>query len=262
MKIGIVAIAVALVVLAVLPPAMTAYPAEEETRPDENRLFYTGGVYYEKKDYEKAIENYSAAMKLGLESGNLYYNMGNAYLKTGRYGYAILYYEKAKRLIPQDGDLKSNLIYTRSMAPGSEAEAKVSFAAKIITAPFESINLNAVAITALIVYVLTVICAIFFMFNPYRAKKLRIIFVLLFIIFLWSTAAFAIRYYEDEVLKKGVTVVKSAEVRFEPIDDSSAYYKLQEGDEVIVLDTRDGWRRVKRSDGKIGWIAESAVEEI
>jgi len=251
-----------LVAAALFAPAITAYTAENETKPDENRLFYTGGVYYEKKDYEKAIENYAAAMKLGLESGNLYYNTANAYLKTGRYGYAILYYEKAKRLIPQDGDMKSNLIYARSMAPGSEAVTKEGLAEKIINAPFGGINLNAMAITALIIYMLTVICAIFFMLNPYYAKKFRIIFALLFIAFLWSTAAFTMRYYEDEVLKKGVTVVKSAEARFEPIDDSSSYFKIQEGDEVIVMNTRDGWRRVKRSDGKIGWVSESAVEEI
>lgn len=264
MKIKIFLLILLLVTAIESAGVIKAGSAQDEQKPDENRLFYTGGVYYEKKDYEKAIANYRAALGMGLESGNLYYNMGNAYLKTGRYGYAILFYEKAKRLIPQDGDLKSNLIYARSMVPGQGAEPdrKLGFASKVIKAPFGDINLNAVAITALVLYMLIVMTAIFFMLNPYRAKKIRFLLILLLIVFLWSAAAFAIRYYEDEFLKKGVTVVKSADARFEPIDDSTAFYKLQEGDEVVVLNTRDGWRRVIRSDGKVGWVSESAVEEI
>ena len=77
-----------------------------------------------------------------------------------------------------------------------------------------------------------------------------------------NICAFAIRYHNEEVLRRGIVVMKEAESKYEPIDASVNYYKLQEGDEVLVLETRGGWRRVKRPDGKIGWVKKEAVEEI
>jgi tetratricopeptide (TPR) repeat protein len=231
---------------------------------DENKSFYTGNVYYEKKDYAKALENYRAALDMGLESGNLYYNIGNAYLKTGKPGYAILFYEKARRLIPQDGDLKSNLVYARAMVPaaaGGETSG-LNAVAGFLRSPFGDINLNAVAILTLALYLVTVILGIIFMLTPFMVRKLKIIFVILLLALIWSSAAFTMRYYDEEFLKKGITVAKSADAKYEPIESSTTYYKIGEGDEVTILDTREGWRHVRRSDGKSAWVKEDAVGEI
>ncbi|MBU1038451.1 MAG: tetratricopeptide repeat protein, partial [Candidatus Omnitrophica bacterium] len=90
--------------------------AVEEKKSDPNQLFYTANHSYESRDYVKAMEGYVAILESGLESGNLYYNIGNGYLKMGRLGQAILCYERAKRLIPHDSDLRANLTYARSLA--------------------------------------------------------------------------------------------------------------------------------------------------
>jgi len=231
---------------------------------DENRSFYTGNVYYEKKDYTKALENYRAALDMGIESGSLYYNIGNAYLKTGKIGYAILFYEKAARLIPQDGDLKSNMMYAKAFVPGtSPVEPSIlSRAASLIKFPFGDLNLNVVAVTAIVFYLLSVGMAILFLVTPFFVRRLRIFFILAVFAFLWSGLVFAVRYYEEEVLKKGVVVVKSAEAKYEPVESSTKYFKVQEGDEVTVLGTREGWRHIRRPDGKSAWISEDSVEEI
>lgn len=54
---------------------------------------------------------------MGLQSAGLYYNMGNAYFKSGKIGSAILYYNKAQRLAPLNSDIDYNLTvantYTR-----------------------------------------------------------------------------------------------------------------------------------------------------
>ena len=252
-----------LVVLAILMSAAFIVRAEEPAK-DENRSFYTGNVYYEKKDYAKALENYRAALDMGIESGNLYYNMGNAYLKMGKVGYAILSYEKAMRLIPQDGDLKSNIIYAKAFVSGASAvePSGLGFVASLIKSPFRGINLNGVAILAIALYLLSVGMAILFLVTPFFVKRLRILFVLAVLALLWSGVVLGIRYYEEEILKKGVVVVKTAEAKYEPVESSTTYYKIQEGDEVTVLGTRDGWRHIRRADGKSAWTKEAGVEEI
>jgi tetratricopeptide (TPR) repeat protein len=243
----------------------SAFPAfAEDPVKDENRSFYTGNVYYEKKDYAKAMQNYRAALEMGIESGNLYYNMGNAYLRMGKIGYAMLFYEKAMRLIPQDGDLKSNMVYAKAFLPGASAPGPsgFSFIASLIKSPFGDLNLNAVAIMAILFYLLSVCMAILFLITPFFAKKLKILFALTVFAFLWSGVVFGVRYYEEEVLKKGVVVIKTADAKYEPVESSTTYYKIQEGDEVTILGTREGWRHIRRQDGKSAWVGEAAVEEV
>ncbi|MEI6863042.1 MAG: tetratricopeptide repeat protein, partial [Candidatus Omnitrophota bacterium] len=173
----------------------SAFPAfAEDPVKDENRSFYTGNVYYEKKDYAKAMQNYRAALEMGIESGNLYYNMGNAYLKMGKVGYAVLFYEKAMRLIPQDGDLKSNMVYARAFSSGSAAAepSGLDFIAALIKSPFGDLNLNAVAISTIALYLLSIIMAILFLVTPFLVKKLRILFIFTIFAFLWSGLVFGV----------------------------------------------------------------------
>ena len=76
-----------------------AYPtfAQDTKSNDPNQLFYTGNHYYQTQDYIKAVEEYVKLLDTGIENGNLYYNIGNGFLKLGKVGYAILCYEKARR---------------------------------------------------------------------------------------------------------------------------------------------------------------------
>ena len=76
-------------------------------------LFKQANGFYQKGEYNKAADIYQQMITSGYKSGNLYYNLGNTYYKLGQKGMAILYYEKAKRLIPGDADLKANLAYVR-----------------------------------------------------------------------------------------------------------------------------------------------------
>ena len=54
---------------------------------------------YINSDYHRAIEAYRQLMLRGYASDKLYYNLANAYFKAGRYGKAILFYNRALRLL-------------------------------------------------------------------------------------------------------------------------------------------------------------------
>ena len=51
----------------------------------------------------------SGSWESGLESGELHYNLGNAWFRLGELGPAILHYERARRSMPRDDDLAANL---------------------------------------------------------------------------------------------------------------------------------------------------------
>ena len=60
--------------------------------------------------YNKSV---SSKKYQGIKNPYLYYNIGNAYIKAGDIGRAILWYERAKKEIPLDPDLRFNLEYAR-----------------------------------------------------------------------------------------------------------------------------------------------------
>ena len=75
--------------------------------PDD--LMNQGNRFYQSGQYENALEVYHKVLSQGYESAALYYNLGNAYFKTNKLGYAVLYYEKGLKLSPGDEDILYNL---------------------------------------------------------------------------------------------------------------------------------------------------------
>ena len=230
---------------------------------DPNRLFYEANAYYEKRDYSKAIEDYIGILDLGIESGNIYYNAGNGFFKLSKLGYAILCYEKAARIIPEDSDLKSNLAYAKSMVEDSSLQAEPStFIIKAMESPFRDLNLAKLFLLALVLYILAVTILSVNLINPAFAKKSAFLSFAIIVIFIVTGIVLALRYYDEEIMKYGIVIQKEAECKYEPIEQSTTYYKIHEGEKAAVLKTRNDWRQIKRVDGKISWVKREAVEEI
>ena len=81
----------------------------------QGAFFDEGNRLYQAGDFEGALDRYRRILDEGLESGELYYNIGNAHFRLGELAPAILNYERARRLMPGDDDLLANLALARSM---------------------------------------------------------------------------------------------------------------------------------------------------
>ena len=71
---------------------------------------------YENGRFQEASQTYQQLVDLGVEHENLFYNLGNAYYKSGDLGRAVLNYERARRMAPRDADIRANLDFARSLA--------------------------------------------------------------------------------------------------------------------------------------------------
>ena len=235
----------------------------EDAPKDPKALFTKANSLYEAKDYAGAMEAYISILDLGVESGNLYYNLGNAFFKSGKIGYAILCYDRANRIKPRDSDIKSNLEYARSLVddPGYTAlPDNVIF--KFLRLPYRPFGLNRLTKTTAALYIITVLLFSAGILNRKFGRRTRYVTALVTILFISSLAAFALRYYDESFLRHGIIVERSAECKYEPIDKSTTYFKVGEGCDVLVLQTRDDWRKIMRPDGKKGWVKKDAVEPI
>src|SRR5687767_6813193 len=75
----------------------------------EHDLLVKAESAYDSKKYKEAIESYEALLAEGLKSWQVYYNLGNAYYRDKQLGRAIYNYELARKLNPNDEDVRINL---------------------------------------------------------------------------------------------------------------------------------------------------------
>lgn len=250
-----------LVLISLIISANFAFSAEDVQDP--RSLFYKANSLYEQREYEKASEEYAKILNIDAESGPLYFNIGNTFFKMGKTGYAILAYKKAQRLMPGDSDLKSNLAYAESLTEDSALQAlSQNRIAWLFKFPFREYSLNTVSVILISLYLMLIGMFLMSIINPVSKRRMTILFYPVLIGFLLTLGAFSVRYYDEDILSHGVVVAKEAECKYEPIDKSNNYFTLKEGQRVLVLKTRNGWRRIRRLDGKLAWVKSDAVEEI
>src|SRR5437588_12382670 len=106
-KIGIVFLGFAL-------STMSANAAPNDARFEKANSEYAAG------NLKEAISDYYILVQSGEWSANLFYNLGNAYYRTGDYGRAILNYERALRIDRQHPEAEANLRIARDETHGME----------------------------------------------------------------------------------------------------------------------------------------------
>lgn len=99
------AVAFLLTLLPVPPPARAETPEE---------LFGRGNTAYEQGRFDDAAEAYRSVLRYRIRDPAVEYNLGNAELKLGHLGQAIVHYERARILDPTDPEVQANLEFAKS----------------------------------------------------------------------------------------------------------------------------------------------------
>ncbi|MBD3295867.1 MAG: hypothetical protein GF392_00680 [Candidatus Omnitrophica bacterium] len=223
-------------------------------------IFRNANISYEAGEYHKASEKYSELTRKGYKSGNLYYNLGNAYMQEEKLGRAILNYERARRYMPADSDLLANLRYARSLMKRQDPPENVFIAIKLLDIAFRQLNLpQTVALATIWYWLLTAYFIVTKIFRKYNAHSTVTVpgMLLVLLVFLVPVKR---KIYD---LEKGAIVVdKITDARLEPDRTATVNYPLYEGMKVYVIRKRDSWFRVKTLDGRIGWAPKNSIEII
>ena len=86
-----------------------AQSADVPAAADAETLWTQANEAYLNSDYAGAVRLYESILDEGLFSMKLYYNLANAYFKTGEIGKSILFYKRALILSPSNDDIRHNL---------------------------------------------------------------------------------------------------------------------------------------------------------
>ena len=227
-------------------------------------LMKAGNDYYQRKQYDKAIDTYQKVMQMGYEGVSLYYNLGDAYYREGKIGYAILFFEKAHRLSPGDNDVNHNL-----------AIANTKTVDKINTMPqfflfqwWESLlaffTLTGWTYLAYIFYIfLLVSIGLYFFLKRPRFQRYSFFAGLISLVALVITASLLIIKLNRELnIKSAIIIETSVNVKQAPDPTSSDAFVIHEGLKVREEDHVDNWVKIKLQDGKEGWMPQKDLKTI
>jgi tetratricopeptide (TPR) repeat protein len=214
--------------------------------------------------YDSALATYQKVIDFGYESGELYYNMGNAYYKNNDVASAILYYEKAKKIMPNDESIDYNLNIANSMIVDKIENVPDLFYKNWWNFFYNAMGANAWAIFALISTSLLVIAiGLFIVSRSRQNRKLSFYIALLFLIITTMSSTLAYQKYHFSIEQnEGIVFIPSITVKSSPTQNAVDLFVIHEGTKVKIIDKIDNWIEIKINDGSKGWLPQNSIKEI
>ena len=219
--------------------------------------------HYEAGEYEHAVEAYQSIVDAGVMDGALFYNLGNAYFKSGDLGRAILNYRRAQRWLPRDPDVAANLQLARAQTKDRlEAEAGSDLAHLVERLLVEWTTLDEAAAVALGLWVL---CCALIMAGTVRPRARRALsygIAAVAMLLALSVMSVGMRVFGERGRWPAVIVTDSVEVRSGPGVDYLTEFTLHAGTEVHIIEGRAGWVRLALPGDLQGWAPGETVERV
>ncbi|MCK4235262.1 tetratricopeptide repeat protein [candidate division WOR-3 bacterium] len=225
-----------------------------------NELFIKGNSLYREGNYEEAIDQYEKIIKNGLDNGFLFYNLGNAYFKKGKLGYAILYYEKAHNLFPRDREISENLHLVKSFTQDRIEEKKPPFLLFILYVLLNKFSFKELLIFVSIIFSFTFICSILFVLKK-TLLLLKNLTISLFVILLLSCLLLSLKIKSVNV-KRCIIIEDLINVTSAPSNDATREFVIHEGTEFQIIESINDWVKIRLKDGKSGWINSENIGKI
>ena len=234
-----------------------------ESYPDS--LWNAGVAAYTEGDFTSAIRDWEEIRSAGLMSRELYYNLGNAYFKTGEIAPAILWYERALKLDPSDADVRHNLEYARSLTQDRIDEVPEIIFEQWGHALCYLMPSNTWAVFGLVFLAAAIAMALLYLLGstPGRRRVGFFVGIVCFILSLngWDFAQWQMR--EARAQDRAIVMRPVSSVKSSPSAESAKdLFILHEGTSVKVLDNVGTYTNIELADGRQGWIPAGDIEVI
>ncbi len=231
---------------------------------NSDSLFLRANKAYNHRLYDSAANNYQRILQQGKVSATLYYNLGNAYYKDNNVPLAILYYEKAKKLAPNDADINYNLSIANTMIVDKIDKIPELFFKKWWHYFYNLFNADVWAMLSIISFaVLVAFLGLFILGGGRKTKRIAFFFGLLFLF--TSAVSFGLasqKYYYTKQHSEAIIFTPTITAKSSPSDSAVDLFVIHEGTKVSVLDKVDNWVKIKISNGSIGWLPSKSLKEI
>lgn len=236
-------------VIALIPAKVPASPSE---------IYLQAIKSYRQGDFSQAAGAFEKLAETPIKNPHLYYNIGNAYLKADSIGKAILWYERARKIAPNDPDLRFNLEFANSLVKDKKDEAVNIL--DIIIFWDDLVRIKTLQ------FACTFFSVIFFTWAGVRVIRQRHIFTgtgfAILAIFLLVTGVTTASMIKQSSRSHAVIISEEAQIRSGLAKDATRLFTLHAGTKVQVREKRDQYLKIMFSKDKVGWVKIGQAEII
>lgn len=225
-------------------------------------------LMYNEGDFRKVIEELEKERNeqkaLGLESPELYYNLGNAYFRVNEIAKARLNYERALLLDPGDRDTRHNINYIMTKIEDKIPVADSFFLNIWFNAVQNLFKSNTWANIGVICFIIFIGCLVLFFFSRLIfLKKLAFYSGIVLIIVVIFANIFSFRQ-KNKIENRDTAIIMtgSAPIVSSPDINSKELTVLHAGTKVTVTKEDRNWLEIEIDNGTIGWIQREKLEII
>ena len=220
--------------------------------------------YYMQNEFSRAIVEYQSLVDSGWISAELYYNLGNAYFKNHDITSAILYYERAKRLSPNDEAINENLNFARNFIFDKVEAVPELFLLTWGKAIRDWMTVDGWSWWSVGSFCAMLMLAFIFLFVNNMSVR-RLAFGLGMLCLMLCLATFAFGYLQKNNINRSdeaIVFTPSVTLKSSPDESGNNLFILHEGIKVRIEDRIGEWYYVRIEDGKKGWMRMSDVKII
>lgn len=211
--------------------------------------FLEGCDFYKKAKYGKALEQFKL-LEGKYPAANVFYNMGNTYFRLGEIGHALVYYERARKIIPLDDDVNFNIKFLAEMI--KDQDYKQTFFSGA-----DAVWLKLVFSVSFFLFIISI--------SVKLLKPDKVLFwpvIISFVFFVLFSALYFAKYRQQKQAE-AVVISNNAEIRSGPGGSFKVNFTLPEGKKIVILNRSDNWVEIGvRSLGIKGWLEEKNIEII
>lgn len=232
---------------------------------DRDSLWLDATNAYTGSNYETSLRSFKELERLGYESPELFYNIGNTYYKLGNnIAYSILYYERALRLNPSYEDARNNLELAKEMTLDRIDEVPDFVMITWVNNLKRDLSSNMWAYLSIALF--AILAALLLLFRYSRVswiKKMTFVLAILSLFLAILFYSFSISLKNDAQRDNEAIITSPvSSVRSSPNQQGKSLLIIHEGTKVEIIEDLGEWRRVEISDGRQGWILGKELEII
>ena len=221
-------------------------------------LFLQANTEYVNENYTVAISLYDSILTNGLESAELYYNLGNCHYKTQDWANAIWYYEKSLQFGNNEKTRHNLSLAKLKIIDRIEALPQL-FYKKWWASLTQVFSTKTWQIIALLCIGLIFILQLISQFTSLKSKLITKIFSAITVLILLITQT---SYHNNFTKKEAIIFSETITVNSAPTSSSTNLFTLHAGSKVEIIDIIGDWINIKIANGNSGWIAQNSIKEL
>ena len=227
-------------------------------------LMDQGNKAYQAGDFQNALSFYDKVLQSQRHSAALYYNIGNCYFKIDEFGKAVLFYERAAQLKPNDRDIQHNLAVVNTRLVDRIEPIPPFFLESWWYHTRQLASAQVWAVLGLLFLWTGVAGTLIWMIGKTRQWK-KWGFVGGLVAYFFTVVCLSLsnsQYLFERDSRIGILLAEKTILYLAPEENSPEVRVIHEGVKFKIEGEVENWKKVRLYDGEAGWLPNHTLEQI